>query len=318
MGRGKLFLVGVIVLVLLGAGGAALFLLKRAEGYDPSFDAAVAAPAYGEQHPVVLFDEGHHNAHLSTTGYRPLAQLLRADGYAIRKSDGEITADVLHGVAVLVVALAQGANETNDVAAFSDAEASTISEWVLRGGSLLLITDHWPFGAAAASLGERFGVDMSRGLTEDPAQAETTLGPSHIVFSGQSLADHAILRGRRADERVLRVLSYTGQSLRGPHDGVSLLVLSSRATDAPPTAPEIRRDGGDVMVSMTYGEPVSAAGRAQAVAVEFGRGRVVVLGEAAMLRAYRGGDGEAIGMNRRGYDNRQFALNVMHWLSRLI
>jgi hypothetical protein len=47
---------------------------------------------------------------------------------------------------------------------------------------------------------------------------------------------------------------------------------------------------------------------------------VVVLGEAAMLSAQvivRPGGGEAfrMGMNRAGIDNRQLALNIMHWLS---
>jgi hypothetical protein len=50
-------------------------------------------------------------------------------------------------------------------------------------------------------------------------------------------------------------------------------------------------------------------------------GRVVVLGEAAMLSAQvaRLPDGSEIkmGMNVAGNDNRQFALNVLHWLSGL-
>ena len=57
----------------------------------------------------------------------------------------------------------------------------------------------------------------------------------------------------------------------------------------------------------------------QGVAVEYGGGRVVVLGEAAMLSAQlHRFDGHAIGMNVSGYDNRQLALNIVHWLSRLI
>ena len=58
-----------------------------------------------------------------------------------------------------------------------------------------------------------------------------------------------------------------------------------------------------------------AGGRAQGLALEFGTGRVVVLGEAGMLTAQRDGD-ERFGMNVSGNDDRQLALNVMHWLSR--
>ena len=69
---------------------------------------------------------------------------------------------------------------------------------------------------------------------------------------------------------------------------------------------------------MTYGDPVSAKGRAQGVALEVGQGRVVVLGEAGMLSAQRDRRGSPVGMNFPGYDNRKFALNIMHWLSRLL
>ena len=69
---------------------------------------------------------------------------------------------------------------------------------------------------------------------------------------------------------------------------------------------------------MEYGAPVSAAGRAQGIAFELDQGRVVILGEAGMLRAERGKGDVVVGMNVPGYDNRQLALNILHWLSRLI
>ncbi|HYN25556.1 MAG TPA: hypothetical protein VES69_10995, partial [Pyrinomonadaceae bacterium] len=64
---------------------------------------------------------------------------------------------------------------------------------------------------------------------------------------------------------------------------------------------------------------VSAAGRAQGIAFKFGKGRVVVLGEAAMLSAQlAGAEKRPMGMNVPGSDNRQLALNIMHWLSGLL
>ena len=56
------------------------------------------------------------------------------------------------------------------------------------------------------------------------------------------------------------------------------------------------------------------AGQAQGLAAAWGKGRVVVLGEAAMLTA-QVDRGVPFGMNSPGSDNRQFALNAMHWLS---
>ena len=71
-------------------------------------------------------------------------------------------------------------------------------------------------------------------------------------------------------------------------------------------------------MKMDYGEPGPAKGNSQGLALEWGKGRVVILGEAGMLRAEPPHDGMVMGMNVPGYDNRKLALNIMHWLSRLI
>jgi hypothetical protein len=65
---------------------------------------------------------------------------------------------------------------------------------------------------------------------------------------------------------------------------------------------------------------VRNGGRAQGVAFALGKGRVVVLGEAAMMSAQIAGPtGEGrMGMNAPGNQDKQFALNVLHWLTRLI
>jgi hypothetical protein len=305
--------------VVLSAGGAAAFLFGRsAASYDTAFDVSVAAPAYAERGPIVLFDEGHRNAHLTTTGYRPLADLMRHDGYEVRASEGQIDAATLAPIAILVINGPRGANEANDGPAFLDAEQHAIVEWVRGGGSLLLITDHWPFGSSVADLSRRFGVEISGGMTADPEHHEPSLGDTHIVFSRQNglLGDHPITSGRNAGERVSQVLTFTGQSLSVPEGAVAFMRLADTAVDYPPTTPQIVRDGADVRVSMSYGDAVPAPGRAQGVAFHFGQGRVVMLGETGMLRAQRDGR-DRVGMNYPGYDNRQLALNIMHWLSRL-
>jgi hypothetical protein len=69
-------------------------------------------------------------------------------------------------------------------------------------------------------------------------------------------------------------------------------------------------------VIVRYGEPKSARDYAQGVALQFGKGRVVILGEAAMLTAQLDGKTrKPFGMNVKGTDDRQLALNTMHWLS---
>jgi hypothetical protein len=63
-----------------------------------------------------------------------------------------------------------------------------------------------------------------------------------------------------------------------------------------------------------WGPGTSGSGWGQAVAIVPGHGRVVVLGESAMLTAQCDGD-RKIGMNLSGNGNRPFAHNIMHWLS---
>ena len=158
--------------------------------------------------------------------------------------------------------------------AFSDAECDAVRDWVQEGGSLLLITDHAPMGAAAECLAKRFGVSMSKGATADPANSEGD--DTSLVFSRQNqlLGDHPITRGRDDSERVNHVQTFTGTSVKGPDGSVPILKLADTAVD----------------LAMTIDKPASAAGRAQGVALPLGQGRVVVMGEAAELSAQLIGD----------------------------
>lgn len=273
-------------------------------GVDPDFDARVADPAYRKNGPRVVIDEAHHNVHTASGGYKPFADLIAADGYRIESNRAPFTPETLKDWDVLVIANPRGASPDAPLAdrgkaAFTDAEADAVRDWVKAGGSLLLIADHFPIGSAARILAGRFGVDMSNGWTEDPRLKE---GVGALAFQRKdgSLADHPITRGRRRSERIERVGTFLGQSLAGPPGSVPLLRLSSEARDLLP--PEKQ-------------EAVSAAGRSQGLALTSGRGRVVVLGEAAMLTAQRVKHVQ-FGLSAPGFDNRQLALNILHWLTR--
>jgi hypothetical protein len=276
---------------------------------DPEFNTNVANPAYTKSEPRVLFDEAHHNFHTIDGRYKPFADLLRNDGYRVVRNRQPFSKEVLNSFKVLVIANALGAEEMDDngadASAFTEEECQAVQDWVKGGGSLLLIADHAPFGGAAASLAKRFDVDMSKGFTYDPANSVEG-NASILIFSRDNklLATHPITEGRDEKERVNRVQSFTGQSLKGPADSVAILKLSDTAKDSP---------------DQNTDASVSAAGRAEALAFKFGKGRVVVQGEAAMLSAQISGPEKSrMGMNVPGNDNKQYALNVMHWLSGLL
>jgi hypothetical protein len=315
---------------------------------DPNFDAKVAHPAYTSKHPRVLFDEVHFNFHTSTGRYKPFADLVGNDGYTITPNKEKFQQKTLKGYDILVITNALGTERQNapeaGSPAFTDEECDAVREWVRAGGSLLLIADHAPFGAAAETLAKRFGVDMSKGHTMDMNnydQEDENQNRTFLVFSRDNklLIDHAITRGRDAVERINRVVTFTGQSLKGPEGSIAFLKLSETAQDRQPPSKDSKPitldrlpNGQPLPPGMTVqgrpaGPAISAAGRAQGIALMFGKGRVVVLGEAAMLSAQLvtgpaaqlvGKDEIRIGMNHPGIDNRQLALNIMHWLSGLL
>jgi hypothetical protein len=286
---------------------------------DPDFDTRVAKPAYSGKHPRVLFDEAHNNFHKATGRYKPFADLVTSDGYEVTPGREAFTREALAGYDVLVISNARPQNRPEGLAvesAFAPEECDAVRDWVRGGGALLLIADHWPLSVAARELAARFDVKTSSlGFASDTAHAESGFGdPSRLVFSKENglLADHPITRGRDKSERVERVVTFTGQSLQGPKGSMPLLQLGPQAVDVAtedimgPALAELRPEE----------RQASVAGRVQGLALVVGRGRVVVLGEAAMLTAQRHGE-ERFGMNLPGNDNRQLALNIMHWLSGL-
>jgi len=154
---------------------------------------------------------------------------------------------------------------------------------------------------------------MRSGYTVDPVQGADG-NPTLIAFAEGSGLDttHPIVRGRDSTERVRRVVAFTGQSLGAPGGASVLLRLSEKAEDlmvglgqAGPDVPKENR--------------LAAGGRSQGLAMKLGKGRVVVLGEAAMMSAQVAGpQRRPMGMNAPGSDDRQFAINVVRWLARAL
>ncbi len=306
-------LAAIFVAVVAGVVYAFNSTQRADYGWSPSIESPTFAAATG---PRVAVDEAHYNA--STIGiggrYWPFGKLLRADGYKVSAGEEKFTAASLAAADILVIVNASGAAKPQFLGfnlpfgadgdraapAFTPEEIAAVVGWVKQGGSLLLIADHAPFGAASKALAEAFGATMYCGFVEVPDEISDPL-----LFSDANgrLGEHPIISG--GSTPVRRVMTFTGQSLKAPDSATILLRLPENAVEYIPQ-PEI-----DGRVEMTP----QPAGNAQGVAFDFGAGRVVILGEAAMLTAQVYKD-EEFGMNRADNDNARFALNIMRWLAR--
>lgn len=286
-------------------------VVRAQEMADPEFNAAVEHPAYTKSFLRLLFDEAHNNFHTTTGRYKPFADLVSNDGYTVVRNRKSFTKESLETFKVLVIVDALGAEEMDDDgadhSAFTEGECDVVRNWVKNGGALLLIADHAPFGGAAQNLAKRFGVDMSNGFMRDPANYDRdSENPGSIVYSRENklLLDHPVTQGRNDGEKVSRVIAFAGQSLKGPDGSAVFMKLADTAVDR---------------IAPLPGKDISAGGRAEGLTFRFGKGRMVVLGDAGMLSAQlTGADKKPFGMNIPGIDNRQLALNIMHWLSGLL
>ncbi|MGK6320996.1 hypothetical protein [Sphingomonas sp. DT-204] len=279
---------------------------------DPDFRPRVAKPVYAAAGPVVAIDQAHRNTHRIDGQYAPFAALLAADGYRVQASAEPFDAGALHGIDVLVIA---NARAPDDAPAFTGTEEDALRRWVERGGSLLLIADHAPLGTAARTLAAKFGVDMGLGyVAVAPPQAPRL--STQLVYEGNRLGRHPIIAGRNAGETLRKVRTFTGQSLGVPAGATALLIIPQGAVEVADT---------NALQALSEGKTVATrpvGGRAQAIAMPFGKGRVVITGEAGMFSAQLirapGKPDMRFGMSVPGYDDQQFALNVMHWLTRVI
>ena len=136
-------------------------------------------------------------------------------------------------------------------------------------------------------------------------------GPGPDVFrtTEGTLLEHPILDGRGPAERVDSVMTFTGQAMQVTEGWEPLLVFGSEAV--------ARISSGQ---TFRAGEPwpsFSVGGWTHGAAREWGAGRLVFLGEAAMCSAQVSGpERRPMGMNDpRAHQNPQFCLSVVRWLT---
>jgi len=281
---------------------------------DWQFDAEIVNPMYPElTGPIVLIDDGHRNYHTKSEGYWPFSVVLEKDGYLVGSIRSAFAKESLASAKILVIANAIHPQNQDSWArpihsAFTDLEIDVVEEYVRKGGSLFLIFDHMPFSGAAQRLANRFGVDVVDGFVFGYDSGESLMG-ANFVFRRErgDIGDHPITRGRNQNERIAQVATFTGSAMLSPGGATSILNLNG---DFRAWIPKVAWEFDSRMAYL------DVKGWCQGMALEHGKGRVVIFSEAAMFTSQRI---DRIGLRHRdARDNQQLLLNIVHWLSRKI
>ncbi|MFH0843688.1 MAG: hypothetical protein V1903_13870 [Bacteroidota bacterium] len=296
-------LFGLLFCILTSAG---LFSQQVA---DTTFAPVIPRPEYpAGKGPVVAIDEGHYNFHTVDGRYLPFASLLRRDGYVVSGYEGKFKASGLRDVKILVIANALNKINVENwylptPSASKKGEIEKVRKWVENGGSLFLIADHMPFGGAAASLAAAFGFRFTNGFAIDT----TTRGQAYFYRNDGTMLSCPLTNGRNSNETISKVVTFTGQAFRIPDEAKNVLKFDERYLLLEP-------DTAWVFDKSTRFTPIN--GWSQGAFMRYGKGRIVMSGEAAMFTAQLGGpDQIRMGMNSDfAEDNYKFLLNIIHWL----
>jgi hypothetical protein len=277
---------------------------------DNDFDVSVSDPKLTSIKPKVLFDEAHKNHHQIEKTYKPFATLIINDGCVIKSTDKAIDKAALTNTDVYIIGTAMGKEDPGDKSPFSQNEVDEIEQWVKDGGSLLLITEHFPIGLAMTPVLSKFGLQVHNGYTEDTLLNNNEVRDA-LLFTkakGNLSTTHPIL------ENVEKLNTFTGSSVRGDSTWTQLLIFTQNAQNYNVKV-DVKRNGGDITTSIEYADFYPAKGFSQAICKQYGKGKIVVLAESAFITAQFDKNGNKYGMNSPNQDNKQFVLNLMRWLA---
>lgn len=273
---------------------------------DPHADVRVAAPAFApDAGPVLVIDAAHNNFHTASGRYAPMAAVARNDGYRVGSLDGPLTPAALAQIKLLVIAnaLAQPVRDANGArSAFTPEEIAMIHAWVVKGGALLLIADHMPFGGGADALAASFGFHFENSFALPRGEE-----PEKFSLSNGRLVAGPVSQGGPHDTPVTEVYCFTGTVLHAPQGATPLLRFGSGWSIVSTSVPW-----------QFEGAPSrpSTEGDLRGAAMDVGEGRIALFSEAAMFTAQTT-QGSKAGFNApRAKQNKQYLLNLLHWLTR--
>jgi hypothetical protein len=269
---------------------------------DTAFTYPIAKPAYDQgKGSTIMVDAAHNNFHTLDNRYAPFGKLLANDGYVLRPNNEPVSASTLRNCRIFVIANSLDSSNTGGwqlptPSAFNADEISALHTWVKNGGSLLLIADHMPFPGAAQALANSFGFEFLNCFAMDNRNRAF----ERFYKSNGTLAENDLTKG------IDTVITFTGSAFKIPKGATPILALKNYSLLSPVVAWQFEEN-----TPATSGD-----GYYQGAYQTYGKGRIVVMGEAAMFTAQLAGPNRSpVGMSRpEARQNNQLLLNLIHWL----
>jgi hypothetical protein len=281
---------------------------------DSPFNASILNPKYKKQKgPNILIDAGHHNFIVELGLIKPFVDLSTNDGYQPKIDSGVFTSAYLANYQMLLITPAMpfkfgSKKEVTTEITFTPDELIALKDWVTKGGSLIMLSEHAPIDKSMTPLFNTFGIQLSIGAVVDSVNYDTSIKFPNVetilLFNssnGLLNTNHPIITGANKNEIVDNIETYTGCALSG-EGYTNIFKLSPSA--------KIRK--------WNASQP-SGGGDSQCLAGNVGKGKVIALGDCNGFTAMyvnTGGKKFSAGMQVEAYDWRQFVLNSLHWLSK--
>lgn len=269
---------------------------------DLDFKIKLSKPHYeGQTTALIGIDGAHNNFHQLDGSFAPFGKLMRADGYQLTAIDS-ITADNLKPLNTMVIVNAihksNVGNWRRPIAnAFTEKDINILEEWVKNGGSLLVIADHMPCAGATSELALAFGFEYKDGFVMGKKQKwppETYSKAKGNLFETEITKDIDELAG------------FTGSGLLVPTDAIPIAVFPKNHMLL---LPEVAWEFNKSTVREAVDDLVMGAIK------KHGKGKVAFFTEAAMFTAQIMQKKLKVGFNApEAPQNKQFILNLMHWL----
>lgn len=288
----------------------AVFLCLPFRGYtqqevDNKFVPNIATPLFEKDGgPVILVDGGHYNFHTLEDKFAPFGKVAELNGFRLQSSLGRLKAEQLKNVKILVITNAL--NEKNVASwkqpvlpAFTSEEVKTITDWVRNGGRLFLIADHMPFAGAVSNLAQSLGFSFYDGFAMCKPRKK---------FDVFCFADGTLNRNTLTNLHgpIDSIVTFTGQAFKIPDGATSVISFDSSYKIL---LPEVAWEFNE------HTNIIPAEGLSQLAYNMYGKGKVVVSGEAAMFTAQKVGDIK-IGLSAPyAPNNVQLLSNILEWLA---